>query len=160
VDRYREYYREIGLFEAECYPGIRDLLRDLRRAGAKVCLDTSKYAAMAERMLEHFGLRPLIDHMAMSAGGERHSAKKEMLLDVLAACGKRPGAAVMIGDTHYDAEGALAVGMPFIGVLYGYGTREEMEKAGGSVFAADVPELKKLLFSRARHPCHVTPVLS
>jgi phosphoglycolate phosphatase len=146
VGIYREYYRERGLFEAECYPGIRELLPELRSAGATICLATSKYSVMAEKMMEHFGLRPLLDHMAMSEGSERRSAKKDMLLEVLAACGTRPGQAVMVGDTMYDAEGAREAGTEFIGVLYGYGTREEMEQAGGRLFAADAAELKKMLF--------------
>jgi phosphoglycolate phosphatase len=52
----------------------------------------------------------------------------------------------MVGDTMYDAEGAREAGTEFIGVLYGYGTREEMEQAGGRLFAADAAELKKMLF--------------
>ena len=120
---------------------------DLRGAGATICLATSKYSVMAEKMMEHFGLRPLLDHMAMSGGTERRSTKKDMLLEVLAACGTGPGQAVMIGDTMYDAEGAREAGTAFIGVLYGYGAREEMEQAGGSLFAADAEELKRMLFA-------------
>lgn len=145
VALYREYYIQTGQFEAEPYPGVMDLLRDLNEAGAAVCLATSKYSAIAKPMLDHFGLRPLLRYAAMSDGSELLSAKKGMLLDVLAHCPTPPGQAVMIGDTSYDAAGARDAGVPFIGVLYGYGTQAEMEAAGGRVFVRTTAELRPLL---------------
>ncbi len=48
-------------------------------------------------------------------------------------CNTNPSDAVMIGDTHFDAHGAKHANTNFIGVLYGYGTREEMEQEGATV---------------------------
>lgn len=147
IAAYREYYGRRGIFEAELYPGVKELLTDLNEAGVQVCLATTKYSVMAEKMMDHFGLRPLIRHAAMATVNQTKSAKKEMLLDLLERCGGRPREAVMIGDTRYDAEGAVAAGTDFIGVTYGYGLRKEMEEAGGREFAADVKALRAALLA-------------
>jgi phosphoglycolate phosphatase len=66
----------------------------------------------------------------------------------MACCGiTDPQKAVMIGDTHFDAEGAKAVGIPFIGAAYGYGGAKELLEAGASVLADSVKALYPLLFS-------------
>lgn len=144
---YREYYGTRGAYEAAPYPGIPELLRDLNATGKPVCLATSKYVVMAERMVDHFGFRPYLSHLAMSGGRENISAKKDMVAELLRDCATAPGRAVMIGDTAFDVEGGLANGVAFIGVLYGYGSREEMEREGANVFAQDVGALRELLFS-------------
>ncbi len=145
VEIYREYYGATGALEARPYPGIFELLWDLKEAGARVCLATSKYSAMAEKIMDHFGLRSLIGFAAMSDGREVVSNKKDMILRVLEHCGAEPREAVMVGDTQYDAKGASEAGVPFIGVLYGYGRQSEMEDAGGGRFVADVPALRRHL---------------
>lgn len=146
ISIYRDYYGRAGAFEAELYPGIKTLLEDLNRAGAVVCLATTKYSVMAEKMMDHFGIRGLIRHAAMSTINQANSAKKEMILDILQRSGQSRGQAVMIGDTSYDASGAAAAGVDFIGVLYGYGLRGEMEQAGGRRFVADAAGLRAELF--------------
>lgn len=142
---YREYYGRQGVYEAEPYPGIKGLLEDLNESGAVVCLATTKYSLMAEKMLDHFGLSGFIRHAAMATVDQRKSAKKEMIQDLLNRCGRRAENAVMIGDTRYDAEGASAAGTDFIGVTYGYGLREEMEEEGGRKFVADTGALRREL---------------
>ncbi len=145
VDIYRDYYGAKGIYQAEPYPGIMDLLRDLELAGAAICLATTKSQVMALKMLDYFGLTPLIKEAAMSSGRDKKSHKQEMIADVLARAGGRPASAVMIGDTFYDAEGAVGAGVDFIGVLYGYGTREDMAARGGKKFVSDVGSLRALL---------------
>ena len=143
---HREYYGSRGLFEAKPYPGVIELMRDLHKDGARVCVATSKYRGMAEKVLDHFGIRPYLSFAAMSGGGEQVSAKSDIIREALAHCGVAASAAVMVGDTVYDAEGAREVGIPFVGVLFGYGTRAEMEQEGASRFAADAQELRAMLY--------------
>lgn len=142
---YREYYGARGVFEARLYPGAEDLLRDLAAAGARLCIATSKYGPMAVRMLEHLGIAALFEYLSMSGGTEKHSTKAELIAACLTALGLTADRAVMVGDTEFDARGARENGMPFVGVLFGYGTREEMEAEGASRFAADIPALRALL---------------
>lgn len=148
IGLYRVRYAHLGIREARLYPGVEALLADLRAAGASICLATSKYSVMAEIMLEHFQIRHFFDFLSMSDGTEMVSSKKILLQNVLAAVPTPPEQAVMIGDTRFDAEGAREAGVPFIGVLYGYGSRLEMEEQGGRVFAASLPELGNLLLER------------
>ena len=143
---YREYYGTRGVFEAGLYPGVEQLLRELKESGVCLCIATSKYGPMAKKMLEYLNIAHYFSHLAMSGGREGHSAKHELIADCLAATGAKAGRAVMVGDTEFDARGARETGVDFIGVLYGYGTREEMEAQGASIFAADADELKRLLF--------------
>ena len=144
---HRDYYGRQGLYEAELYPGMMDLVRDLHAAGVKVCVATSKYYALAERMLDHFGLSSFVHYAAMSDGTELTSTKRAMLTRVLAHCGTPAEQTIMVGDTVYDAEGARDAGLPFLGVLFGYGAREEMERAGARRFAVDAGGLRKQLFA-------------
>jgi haloacid dehalogenase superfamily, subfamily IA, variant 1 with third motif having Dx(3-4)D or Dx(3-4)E len=143
---HREYYGKYGLYEAELYPGIMDLVRELHGLGVKVCVATSKFHVLAERMLEHFGLTPFLHYSVMSEGTELTSTKQAMLDKVLTHCGTPREQTVMVGDTIYDVEGAQGAGLPFIGVLFGYGTREQMEHAGARRFAGDAVDLRRQLF--------------
>ena len=68
-----------------------------------------------------------------------------MIAKVLAFCNSTPQAAVMIGDTYFDLEGAKENNVPFIGVLFGYGSRLEMKEA--NYFVDSIPELEKILFA-------------
>ena len=147
VNLHRDYYGTRGLFEAAPYAGAERLLADLHAAGGRVCIATTKYRPLARRMLEHFALTPYIFHAEMSDGTEMTSAKQGMLTRTLKRSGVPPGRAVMIGDTRYDAEAARDTGIPFIGVLFGYGTRLEMEAAGATRFVADIEGLRAELFA-------------
>ena len=146
VALHREYYLRQGFCEAAPYAGAKNLLADLNAAGGKVCIATTKYRPLAERMLAHFELAPYIFHAEMSDGTEMSSAKSGMLARVLEAGGCAPERAVMIGDTVFDAESARDNGIPFIGVLFGYGTRAEMEAAGATRFVGSLEELRVELF--------------
>lgn len=144
---YREYYRKHGVFQVELYPGMEQLLRDLHQAGAKVCLATSKVAAMAERILENLKLTDLFTYAVGSDEKETDSSKTAKIARVLAHTGTPAERAVMIGDTKFDAEGARGNDMPFIGVLFGYGSRQEMEAVGlrRAVFVDDTAGLSREL---------------
>ena len=146
VALHREYYLRQGFREAAPYAGARELLADLDAAGGKVCIATTKYRPLAERMLAHFELTPHIFHAEMSDGTEMSSAKGGMLARVLAAGGSAPERAVMVGDTVFDAEAARDNGIPFIGVLFGYGTRAEMAAVGATRFVGSLEELRAELF--------------
>lgn len=145
VNLHRAYYGDRGVFEAEPYPGVFNLMRDLHLIGVKVCVATSKYSGMAKKMLDHFAFSQWILYMAASDGTELHSSKAAMLKKVLAATYSSPKSSIMIGDTHFDIQGAIENNMPSIGVLYGYGSKKSMEEAGATYFAADVEELRNLL---------------
>lgn len=145
VCAYREIYNRTGVYENEVYPGIPELLDRLRSAGVLLSVATSKPAFATQKVLEHFGLSSRFDFVSAADESERESNKKNLILTALNVFGCPPECAVMVGDTKFDAEGACGAETDFIGVLYGFGTREEMERAGGRVFVPDVSGLGCML---------------
>ncbi|MDL2307007.1 HAD hydrolase-like protein [Desulfovibrio sp. OttesenSCG-928-C06] len=149
VKIYRAHYAENGIQDCALYPGVDSLLRDLQKAGVKVCLATSKIAVMAQKILVNFNLTDVFYYTEESTGAETNPSKSAKVAKVLEVTGTAPERAVMIGDTKYDAASASENKVPFIGVLYGYGTREEMRDAiGGGVdecYVETVAELRSKL---------------
>lgn len=149
VKMYRGLYETEGIHKNSVYPNTIELLTTLRKAGANICIATSKPLPQANRVAEIFGLAPLVDFIAGPAGSsERESSKLELINSCLAHFSVEPQYAVMIGDTKFDADGANLAGTAFIGVLHGYGTREEMlEYYPKARFAADFSELEHMLLT-------------
>lgn len=153
VDVYREYYRDRGIFECVLYPGMDTLLRRLRDAGVQVVMATSKPEVFARRLAEHFH----IDDCFACITGSELNGDRVAKHEVIAAAMERMGmdsadGAVMIGDRMHDVHGARAHNMETVGVLYGYGSREEFVAAGADHIVATVAELEELLFCRGAAP--------
>jgi len=127
---YRERYAEVGLFENSVYPGIPDALMALRVSGPRLYVATSKARIYAERILDHFNLAGYFDRVFGSELDGTNMRKTDLLRFALAETGEDPAKALMIGDREHDAIGARANGLMPIGVLWGYGSREELEAAG------------------------------
>jgi phosphoglycolate phosphatase len=130
VTLYRERFADIGIFENSLYAGIADILTALARPGRRLFVATSKPGVFAERIIDHFGLR---DHFERVFGSEldgTRSDKTHLLQYALQKTSVDPSRAIMIGDRSHDIVGARNNGMSAIGVLYGYGSREELTEAG------------------------------
>lgn len=145
VERYREYFSRQGIFENELYPGIKELLEDLKRHGVRILLASSKPELYARKILEHFQLLPFFDFVAAATMDDTRSKKTDVVRYALESCGISPDRAVMIGDRHHDIEGAKDNTLESIGVLWGYGSREELSAAGATLLAESVPQLASLL---------------
>ena len=150
IQYYRERYSVTGIFECTLYPGLQELLAAVQQAGLGIHLATSKPILFANRILEHFDLL----HFFTSTEGVPMDADKHTKADVIARVLQKnhlpAESAVMVGDRFYDAEGAAACGLAFIGVTYGYGSRQELEEAGAALLAPDLPTLQRMLLSRGR----------
>ncbi len=127
---YRERYARVGLFENEVYPGIPEALMALRVAGPRLYLATSKPRVYAERILDHFNLAGYFDRIFGSELDGTNVHKADLLRFALSETGENPAKALMVGDREHDAIGARAHGLSPIGVLWGYGSREELVAAG------------------------------
>ena len=146
VGYYRERFSEIGLFENEVYPGIPELLRDLKAKGKRMAVATGKPTVFSRRILEKFGLIELFECVSGSELSEHSPSKHNIMLRALAEMGvSDPARCIMIGDRLHDAEGAASVGTDFIGVLYGYGSRQELTDAGAVKIAESVEQLRSFL---------------
>jgi len=127
---YRVRFSDVGLFENEVYPGIPELLARLRSRGMRLFVATSKPHVFARRIVEHFGLLGFFEVVYGSELDNRNADKRDLLRHLVTTEGFDPAGAVMIGDREHDAIGARSVGMPAIGVTWGYGSREELLAAG------------------------------
>ena len=131
VRQFRVYYNEMGgILENEVYPGIRELLRDLKAAGKRLMIATSKPQAAAEKVMRHFGLDEFVPEIIGGTDDPRRNTKGKVIAWALREYGVEPGTAVMVGDREHDVLGAAENGIPCIGVTWGYGDRPELETAG------------------------------
>ena len=145
VEYYREYYREIGIFENKVYEGMKETLRQLKEKGKRLMVATSKPEPFARRIIRHFGLASYFEYVAgMELDGGR-GTKAEVIAYALQSCGiDDRGKTVMVGDREHDVIGAKKEGLDCIGVLYGFGSREELEKAGADWIIEKPEELCEL----------------
>ena len=125
-----------GWLENAPYPGVPELLRDLKAAGKELLVATSKPEAMAVQVLEHFGLAQYFEQICGAPSSAPDSARKADVVRRALGGAADPSRAVMVGDRRHDVEGARENGLPCIGVLYGYGGREELEAAGAECVGA------------------------
>lgn len=153
VAKYRERYNVVGLFEAEVYDGVADTLCALKEKGCILSVATSKPTEPTLRILEKFGVGKYFDVVVGSNPDGTGSDKKHIISQVLESFKKNHGLTedmiksnqvVMIGDRRYDIEGGKACGLQTIGVLYGYGSREEFEAAGADNIVESPEEILNL----------------
>ncbi|MGA0604176.1 HAD hydrolase-like protein [Caulobacter sp. KR2-114] len=139
VAHYRERYAAWGLTRATPYPGMRETLTRRRAAGDRLILCTAKAQPFAEKVVAHFGFDDLL-HAVYGPGLDgRLEHKAELMAHLLAAEGIDPGQACMIGDREHDILAARHNGVASIGVLWGYGDRDELANAGADLII-DRPE--------------------
>lgn len=130
VSYYRERFSDVGLYENGVYDGIGEVLTSLCASGHRLFVATSKPHVFAERIIDHFGLR---DHFERVFGSELDGTrvdKSHLLEYALKETSVDPSKTLMIGDRSHDMVGAKNNGMQGIGVLYGYGSRDELLQAG------------------------------
>lgn len=143
VELYRVYYNDRGKFENTPYPGIDRLLEALRAKGKRLYVATSKPEGLSVEILEHFGLAGYFERIAGSTLDDSRSTKIQVLRYAIGMGGRER--AVMVGDRHLDVEGARENGLPCVGVVYGYGSRQELQEAGALALADTVEDLLHIL---------------
>lgn len=145
---YRERFSEKGLFENEVYAGIPEALERLRQAGATLMVATSKPEEFTKRILEHFDLARYFSFVAGNTLDEKRPTKASVIQYILDTHPEvTADNAVMVGDRKFDMEGAAAFSMPAVGVLFGYGSREELTAAGALTLAENPDELAEILLN-------------
>ena len=147
VEKYREYFSVLGLFENQVYPGIYDMLRSLKYAGLRLYIATSKPEEFTEQILSHFGLRRFFDFVSGSTM-DSSRVKKGDVIHHLFQCvpALYTERCIMVGDRCHDMIGARENGIPAIGVLWGYGSKRELTDSGAGMLAATPSDLlQKLL---------------
>lgn len=145
VDKYREYYGSKGIYENILYDGMEDFLKELNNIGVQVMLATSKPQVYAEKILEHFHIDEYFTFIGGSNLDLSRNKKEEVIKYVIEENNLPLEEVVMVGDREYDIIGAKKNNISSIGVLYGYGDKEELENAGADYIASNLLDLKKII---------------
>ena len=133
---YRSYYDIHGTCANRLFDGIEDVLRTLAESPVKVAVCTSKNERLARDVTALLGIDGYLDAVCGSRDDGSRKEKPDLIPYALETLGGiAPDRAVMVGDTYFDTLGAVACGVDFLGVLYGYGTQKTMEEAGARIFA-------------------------
>lgn len=144
VEIYRSRYIPIGMYENAPYPGIPELLQQLKNQGHSLCIATCKPEQMAGEIAAHFGLAQYFDHICGASTDRTRNTKEAVIAHLLKQAAPQ-GQLIMVGDTHIDVLGAAYHKIPVIGVAWGYGTVESMVEAGAAAIAKDTRHLMELL---------------
>jgi phosphoglycolate phosphatase len=132
VSLYRERFGDVGLYENQVYPDIERVLAALKQSHGRLFVATSKAHVFADRIIDHFRLRDFFEHVFGAELDGTRADKGHLLAYALEKTGVDPLRTIMIGDRSHDVIGAKKNGMAAIGVLYGYGSEQELIEAGAS----------------------------
>jgi phosphoglycolate phosphatase len=147
IAAYRQHYGDSGYLGSEPYPEIGKSLEEMKRAGLEILLATSKRTTFARRILEHLEFAPYFDGIYGSVPDGTLDHKPELLAHIVSARNISPARSVMVGDRKYDISGAHAVGMRGLGVLWGFGTRDELQTAGADRLVETPADLARAVLS-------------
>ncbi|MDO9489834.1 MAG: HAD hydrolase-like protein [Sphingomonadaceae bacterium] len=145
VAHYRDHYGAGGLFDAAVYDGIFDALAVLRDRPARLLVCTAKPQHFAARVLDHFELSARFDAIYGPDLEGKLDDKGDLIAHMIEREGFDPARAVMIGDRGSDVRAATRHGIPTVGVLWGYGSREELVEAGAAALCAEPAELADMV---------------
>lgn len=142
VTIYREIYDNGGLFHSPLYPNVEETLRRLNDADCKLSVVTSKPEETSRRIVDHLNLSKYFAFVIGPSKTDRTPEKKDLIQRALTAHQiSDKSTCLMIGDRHYDIDGSKACGIASVGVLYGYGTRKELQSAEADYLIASADEL-------------------
>ncbi len=147
---YRERYARTGWRENVVYAGIAEIIAQLAASGPTLILCTSKPQPYAERIVAHFGLAPHFSAIYGADLGGTLDDKSKLVAHLLGRERLDPGACAMIGDREHDVRAAHTNGVRAVGALWGYGSRDELARAGADAIVSEPGELPAALAALAR----------
>lgn len=145
---YREYFIQHGIQEAMLYDGVVSLLEKLKQKNKTLNVVTSKLILYAPKILEEKNIYHYFDNIIATKPDMSNADKPTLVKEALTLYPEIvKEAVVMIGDREHDIIGAKANGIDSIGVLYGYGTEDEMKKNNPTYIVESIEELGKILLA-------------
>lgn len=147
IKYYREYYSEHGIKECVIYDGVLELLATLKGRGYKIALATSKPEIYARVVVENKGISEYLDYLSAATTDEKTRATKEAVVEyALELCDEKDTSKIiMVGDRHFDINGARKYGIDSIGVTFGYGSEDELRRAQATYIVNDPKEIESIL---------------
>ena len=146
IEKFREYYREKGIFECEIFEGIPALLKTLKEHDKQVFLATSKVRVFARMILEHYNITEYFDFISGSEFDGTRTIKGEVIKYALEETKTIVSpSVVMVGDRKHDIIGAKSQNLCSVGILYGFGSEQEFKDANADHIIDTVENLKVFL---------------
>ena len=143
---FREFYDVYGWRENDVYPGIPEMLSELKSSGKRLVVATSKPEMVANKVLRLFDLAKYFDFISTATIDKKRDKKCEVLKYALESIGSPDkDKCILVGDRVFDADGARLVGIDSLGVLFGHGSRAEIEGGGFNYIAESVAGILKIL---------------
>lgn len=144
LEKYREIFAKEGIYRLSVYPGVKTMLQKLKKEKT-IVLATSKPILYAKEIMERTGLSCYFDYLEGATMDESRTEKSDVIRYAIEKYNLDKKDIIMVGDRENDIKGALENGVEALGVLYGYGSREELINAGCKHFAKTILEAEKFL---------------
>ncbi len=146
IEKYRERYRKIGIYECCLYDGMLDTLKTLKENGVKIGIASSKPVSLIYDVMNYLKITELFDAVVGTQFDDsNHSGKKDLVLQSMAKLGATDKSRVlMVGDRYFDIDGAKGAGVDSCGVLFGYGNEQEFKEHGATHIVGSAEEIVKL----------------
>ncbi len=152
IDDYREYFHARGWAENAVYPGIPESMQTLCSQGRRLAVATSKPEEISKQIISYFHLDPYLTLVAGATMDGSRSKKGDVIAYALKRleAGRPQENVLMVGDRAEDVIGAKENGIPCIGVLYGYGSEEELTLSGADAICAETTDLPEVIAALER----------
>jgi len=150
IEIYHDYYTPIGVYKCKLYDDVVPLIKTLKAAGKKIYVATSKPEVYAHQLLQKFGIDQLFDYV----GGTDMEGVRRDKIDVIRYVMDKnnlnevKNSCLMLGDTHYDIDGAKLAGLKSMGILWGFGSEASLRESGADFIAKDAAQVADILTSR------------
>lgn len=149
---YRERYSTVGKFENKPYPGVENLLKELKEAGVCLVVASSKPEVYVREIMAHFNLEQYFTHIVGGDLEGKREAKEEVIKEALRRLGietpEEKKEIIMIGDRHFDINGAKFFGLDSLGVTYGFAPENELSEYGADYIADTMDEIKEIVLGK------------
>ena len=145
VRLFREYFSVYGWWDNKLYDGVPEMLKALKNRDKKIILATSKPENFAIKILKLFDIEKYFDFIGGATLDHTRVEKSAVLSYSLDSVNAERERAILVGDRIFDAEGARECRIDSLGVIYGHGSREEIEEAGFTYTAEKVSDIAKIL---------------
>ena len=146
IEKYRERYRKIGIYECCLYDGMLETLKTLKKNGVKIGIASSKPVSLIYDVMNYLKITELFDAVVGTQFDDsNHSGKKDLVLQSMSELGATDKSRVlMVGDRYFDIDGASGAGVDSCGVLFGYGNEQEFKEHGATYIVRTAQEIVKL----------------
>lgn len=137
---FRNHYVEHSLDTTRPYPGIMEMLTELKRRGRRIAVVSNKFYAATQELCRHF-----FGDTVEVAIGERENIRRkpapDTVIEALRQLGVGSEGAVYVGDSEVDVETARNSGLPCISVLWGFRDRDFLTEHGATTFITSPEEV-------------------